>query len=157
MSAALQKKNLHVLAIQERMAQDQKELLKAQQEQADLVALKEERCRELALKDQQMQTAIAQRERELLLQTGAPAATLIPESFSGPGQFDEQTLDLVEKLTSVVSEVRQNRTCNIQPLLDALAQLAPALAAQRKPASRAAPSTPPLGGKSAPDPSARTQ
>ena len=151
-SAALKKKNLQVLAIQERMAQDQKELLKAQQEQADLVALKEERCRELALKDQQMQAAIAQRERELLLQTGAPAAATIPESFSGPGQHDAQMLGLVEQFTSVIAEVRQNGTSNIQPLMDALAQLAPALAALRKPASNAAPATPPMGGSLLPTP-----
>ena len=141
-SATLQKKNLQVLAIQERIAQDQKELLQTQKEQADLVALKEEKSKDLALKDQQLQAAMAQRERELLLQTGAPAAAAFPESFSGPGQFDGQTLELVEKIASVVAEVRQNGNCNLQPLLDALALLGPALAAQHKPARSEAPPTP---------------
>ena len=85
---------------------------------------------------------MAQGERELLLQTGAPAAAAFPESFSGPGQFDGQTLELVEKIASVVAEVRQNGNCNLQPLLDALALLGPALAAQHKPARREAPPTP---------------
>ena len=59
-AANLQRKNLQLLAIQERIAQAQKEMLQTQKEQAEAVALKEETSKAFALKDQQLQAAMAQ-------------------------------------------------------------------------------------------------
>ena len=115
-AANLQRKNLQLLAIQERIAQAQKEMLQTQKEQAEAVALKEETSRDFALKDQQLQAAMAHRERELLLQTGAQATTL-PEPFAGPGQFDEQAKQLVEAVASLATMVRKVGCSNLQPLL----------------------------------------
>ena len=152
-SSQLQKKEMQVLALQEKEAQAHKEVLKAQQEKAELAGTKEELGRELALKDQQMAAAIAQRERELLLEAGAPAATAIPRSAAGPGPHVQQAMEVVEKLTNLGAEIKQAGNCNLQLLIEALAQLAPALAALGMPASRAAaPSPPPLGGSLPPTP-----
>ena len=151
-AAALQRKDLQVLAIQERAAQVQKELLKAQQDQAELAAIKEEKCRELALKDQQMAAAIAQRERELLLEAGTPAGTAIPRPAAGSGLQNQQVLEVVEKLTNLGAEIRQNGNCNLPLLLEALAQLAPALSALGMPATGAAAPVPPMGGSQPPTP-----
>ena len=142
-AASLQRKNLQLLAIQERIAQAQKELLQTQKEQAEAVALKEETSKDFALKDQQLQAAMAHRERELLLQTGVQA-TALPEPFAGPGQFDEQAKQLVETVASLATMVRKVGCSNLQPLLDALAQVGPALAAQCNTAASGAPPTTPL-------------
>ena len=85
-AALLQRKNLEVLAIQERIAQSQKELVQTQKEQAEAAVLKEERSKDLALKDQQLQAAMAHRERELLQESGAPTVPTMPEPFLGSGQ-----------------------------------------------------------------------
>ena len=150
-AANLQRKNLQLLAIQERIAQAQKEMLQTQKEQAEAVALKEETSRDFALKDQQLQAAMAHRERELLLQTGVQA-TALPEPFAGPGQFDEQAKQLVETVASLATMVRKVGCSNLQPLLDALAQVGPALAAQCNTAASGAPPTTPLEGGVPPTP-----
>ena len=54
------------------------------------MAQEEEASKDLALKSQQMQAAIAHRERELLLEAGAPTAPTGLEPLAGPGKFDDQ-------------------------------------------------------------------
>ena len=156
-AALLQRKNLEVLAIQERIAQSQKELVQTQKEQAEAAVLKEERSKDLALKDQQLQAAMAHRERELLQESGAPTVPTVPEPFLGSGQYDEQAQQLLESVSIAVTKLRKYGD-NLQPVLDALAPLlGPALAAQSKPAGEEAPPTPPLVGRSAADASTRAQ
>ena len=142
-AANLQRKNLQLLAIQERIAHAQKEMLQTQKEQDEAVAHKKETSKDFALKDQQLQAAMAHRERELLLQTGVQA-TALPVPFAGPGQFDEQAKQLVETVASLATMVRKVGCSNLQPLLDALAQVGPALAAQCNTAASGAPPTTPL-------------
>ena len=142
-AAKLQRYNLQQLAIQERIAQAQNELVQNQKEQAEAAAHKEETSRDFALKDQQLQAAMAHRERELLMQTGGPAADR-PDPFAGPGQYDDQAKQLVEAVASLATMVRKAGCSNLQPLLDALAQVGPALAAQCNAAAGGAPPTPPL-------------
>ena len=89
-AAQLQRASLEMLAIQERIARDQKELLLVQKKHAEATALKEERSKDAALKDQQLQAAMAHRERELLQVAGAPTVPLVPEANFGTGPTEEQ-------------------------------------------------------------------
>ena len=150
-AALLQRKNLEVLAIQERIAQFQKELVQTQKEQAEAAVLKEERSKDLALKDQQLQAAMAHRERELLQAAGAPTAPTAPEPLSGPGPFDEQAQLLLQTVSSAVAKLRQHGD-NLQPVLDALAHILGPAQAAREPVGKGAPHTPPSSGGVLPTP-----
>ena len=141
-AALLQRKNLEVLELQERLVQTQKE-------QAEAAVLNEERCKNLALKDQQLQAAMAHWERRLLQEAGAPTAPTVPlpQPLSGFCQNDAQAQQLLQTVSLAIGKLMEAKGGNIQQVLDALGTLGvPAQAAQSEPAGREAPPTPPSSG-----------
>ncbi len=141
-AALLQRKNLEVLELQERLVQTQKE-------QAEAAVLNEERCKNLALKDQQLQAAMAHWERRLLQEAGAPTAPTVPlpQPLSGFCQNDAQAQQLLQTVSLAIGKLMEAKGGNIQQVLDALGTLGvPAQAAQSETAGREAPPTPPSSG-----------
>ena len=149
--AQLQRTSLAMLAVQERMAKDQKELLLLQKRHAEETAIKEETSKEAALKDQQYQAAMAHRERELLQAAGAQTMPLVPETLLGPGPKDDQAM-LLQMAAEAVCKLGKYEGANIKPVLEALAKIIAPPQAAGEPAGKAPP-TPPSAGSDLPTPS----
>ena len=120
-AAQLQRASLEMLAIQERIARDQKELLLVQKKHAEATALKEERSKDAALKDQQLQAAMAHRERELLQGAGAPTVPLVPEANFGTGPTEEQAR-LLQAVALAVAQLGKQGG-DYKPVMEALAKI----------------------------------
>ena len=148
--AQLQRTCLAMLAVQERIAKDQKELLLLQKRHAEETATKEETSKEAALKDQQYQAAMAHRERELLLGAGGQSSPLVPENLLGPGPTDEQAM-LLQMVAEAVAKLSKCEGASIKPVLEALGKIIAPSEAAAEPAGQAPP-TPPLGASTLPDP-----
>ena len=149
-AALLQRTSLEMLAIQERIARDQKELLLVQKKHAEATALKEERTKEAALKDQQLQAAMAHRERVLLQEAGTPTVPFVPDSHVGPSLNDEQAM-LLQTVALAVAQLGA-QGADYKPVMEALAKIIKPAQAAREPPGKEAPLTPPLAGSLLPAP-----
>ena len=155
-AALVQKKSLEGLALQEQLAQIQAKVLQNRQEHAEAIAQEEETSKDLALKKQQMQAAIARRERELLLAAEAPSLPSKLDPVKSQEKGDEQARKLVEAVSLAVTRVKpgdEHLQGIIQAVLEALAPLIGA--SQPGPKTSAGsepPQTPPLSGEVQPTP-----
>ena len=155
-AALVQKKSLEGLALQEQLAQIQAKVLQNRQEHAEAIAQEEETSKDLALKKQQMQAAIARRERELLLAAEAPSLPSKLDPVKSQEKRDEQAKKLVEAVSLAVTRVKpgdEHLQGIIQAVLEALAPLIGA--SQPGPKTSAGsepPQTPPLSGEVQPTP-----